>query len=96
VITSFADQTTADIFNGQNSKAARHVPQTVWPTARRKLDMLNAAQRLGDLSVPPNNKLEKLQGDLDGFHSIRINDQYRVIFRFANSQASDVQVVDYH
>jgi proteic killer suppression protein len=68
----------------------------LWPVAHRKLDMLNAAHDLLDLRVPPGNKLEKLRGDLAGFWSIRINDQFRVIFRFAEGNASDVRIADYH
>ena len=96
MITNFADQTTTDIYNGQNTKAARQVPRLVWGAAGRKLTMINAAQDVLDLRAPPSNHLEKLHGDLDGFFSIRVNDQYRVIFRFANGQASDVKIVDYH
>ena len=96
VIVGFGDQTSEDIFLGRNSKDARRIPQEVWPVARRKLDMLHAAGDLKDLRVPPANRLEKLRGDLAGFHSIRINDQYRVIFAWAGNQASQVRVLDYH
>ena len=64
--------------------------------AKRKLEALNAAARLEDLTVPPSNRLEKLRGTLEGFYSIRVNDQWRVIFRWIEGEAHDVQVVDYH
>ena len=64
--------------------------------AKRKLALVNAAGRLEDLRVPPGNRLEKLRGDREGFHSIRINDQWRVIFRWDDGHAHDVQIVDYH
>ncbi|MBI4353693.1 MAG: type II toxin-antitoxin system RelE/ParE family toxin [Candidatus Omnitrophica bacterium] len=96
MILGFRDQTTEDIFHGRSTKAARRIPQVVWRVARRKLDMVNAAHELRDLLVPPRNLLEALHGKLDGFHSIRINDQFRVIFVWVNGNAKDVQVTDYH
>ncbi len=69
---------------------------TLWKIAQRKLDLLNAAQDLMDLRVPPGNRLEVLKGDLKGYHSIRINDQYRIIFKWALVNALDVQITDYH
>lgn len=64
--------------------------------ARRKLDLVGAAADIRDLTIPPGNRLEKLRGDLSGYYSIRVNDQFRVIFRFAAGNASDVQITDYH
>ena len=64
--------------------------------AKRKLELLNAATRLEDLAVPPGNRLEKLKGDLQAFHSIRINDQWRVIFRWVEGHAHEVAIADYH
>ncbi len=96
VIVNFGDRRTKDIFDGTDSKEARSVSKALWPVAHRKLDMLNAAHDLLDLRVPPGNKLEKLRGDLAGFLSIRITDQFRVIFRFADGNASDVRIADYH
>ena len=64
--------------------------------AKRKLVAVHAASRLEDLRVPPSNRLEKLRGDLDGFYSIRINDQWRIIFRWTDGDAHDVQIIDYH
>jgi toxin HigB-1 len=96
VIASFGDQTTQDIFDGANTAAARKIPRILWPTARRKLDLLSFARETKDLFAPPSNRLEKLHGDLAGFYSIRVNDQFRIIFRFANGNATDVRVTDYH
>jgi toxin HigB-1 len=66
------------------------------PRAKRKLEAINAASRLDDLRVPPSNRLEKLKGDLSGFHSIRINDQWRIIFKWLKGEPHAVQIVDYH
>ena len=96
MIKDFADATTEDFYNGLSSKASRKIPHAISSVAHRKLDMLNAAQALMDLSVPPANRLEPLKGDRKGFHSIRINDQYRVVFRWAEGHAYRVQIVDYH
>jgi proteic killer suppression protein len=96
VIVGFADRATEDIFHGSETKAARNIPKTLWAVARRKLDMLNGAQFIQDLTVPPANRLEKLRGSLAGRYSIRINDQYRIVFRFDRGQASDVLITDYH
>ena len=96
MIINFKSQATEDIYDGINSKEARKIPQTAWKVAQRKLDMINAALNISDLKVPPGNRLEALKGDLDGFSSIRINDQYRVIFRFKDSNAYDVEITDYH
>lgn len=96
LITSFADQTTEDIFHGAETKAARVIPKAIWFIARRKLDALNAAHEMNDLRAPPGNRLEKLKGKLDGRWSIRINDQFRVVFRFESGAAHDVQITDYH
>lgn len=95
-IESFADDPTRDVFDGSATKAARKVPQNIWKVAQRKLDMINAASRLQDLTVPPSNRLERLKGKLKGRHSIRINDQWRIIFRWADGNADEVQIVDYH
>ena len=94
----FADTGTRDIFDGLDTKAARKtLPKALWPVARRKLDMIQAASRLEDLRVPPGNRLEALKGSLEGFYSVRINDQYRVIFRWDEREgAQDVRIVDYH
>lgn len=74
----------------------RGFPRDIARVARRKLIQLNAAEALGDLSFPPGNRLEALKGDLKGRHSIRINDQYRIVFRWTAAGPEDVEIVDYH
>lgn len=99
MIISFADQETSDIFNGVSTKKARKkLHPDMWEKAQTKLDMLNKAYRLDDLKIPPNNKLEKLQRDLVGKYSIRINDQYRIIFKWDADMrgVSEVEIIDYH
>ena len=96
MIINFKSQATEDIYDGINSKEARKIPQTVWKIAQRKLDMINAAVNISDLKVPPGNRLEAMKGDLEGFHSVRINNQYRIIFRFKDSNAYDIEITDYH
>jgi proteic killer suppression protein len=96
VIRTFPDDTTQDIWNGTNSKAARRIPRELWPNVRRKLDQLDAVTRLEDLRVPPGNRLHGLSGDRRGFHAVRVNDQYRIVFRFEGSDAFDVQCTDHH
>jgi proteic killer suppression protein len=96
MIVNFADKATEDIYHGTDSKAARQIPNVVWRIAARKLDMVNAAHDLRDLKVPPANRLEALKGKLSGFHSIRVNDQYRIIFRWDEGNARDVEITDYH
>jgi proteic killer suppression protein len=95
VIASFADAGTEDIFNGRSTKAARRVPKELWKAAARKLSLLDYATDLRDLSTPGNN-LEKLKGDLAGMYSIRINDQFRIVFHFERGEARDVVITDYH
>ena|SRR6267154_3737862 len=96
MIASFGDAATRDIADGIDSKSARSVPKAIWNVARRKLDYLHAAHDVMDLSAPPGNRLEKLAGELKGFWSIRVNDQYRIVFKWAQSNADDVRIVDYH
>lgn len=96
MIQTFADATTADLFHGANTKAARAIDKTVWPVVRRKLDMVNAAISLGDLRRPPGNRLETLKGKQAGRVSIRVNQQYRITLRFAAGHAFDVRCEDYH
>jgi toxin HigB-1 len=96
VIQSFADASTEDIFNGKDSKAARNVDKALWPVVRRKLDMVNAATKLDDLRVPPGNRLEALKGDQNGRHSIRVNERWRITFRFENGNAQSVCCEDDH
>ncbi len=96
MIQSFASRATEDLFNGLDSKAARTIPRSVWPAAIRKLDLLNAAHDLRDLRVPPGNRLESLKGDWAGYHSIRINDQFRLVFEWKDGSAYKVAITDYH
>ena len=97
MIHSFKDQGTEDVFTGRSSKAARKTcPQQLWRVAQRKLDQLNQAEVLSDLEAPPGNRLEKLKDDRQGHHSIRINDQFRVCFRWTERGPEDVEIVDYH
>lgn len=93
---SFADATTEDIYNGRNSREARRIPRELWPSAARKLDRLNGAKAVIDLVNPPGNRLEKLGGRRRDKYSIRINDQYRIVFGFKDGMASEVQITDYH
>ena len=97
MIQSFGGEGTRDVFAGRNSKTARRTcDHTLWAVARRKLDQLNQAESLADVRVPPRNQLEKLRGDRAGQHSIRVNDQYRVCFRWTARGPEDVEIVDYH
>lgn len=96
MIVSFADRATEALFHGEKSTLSRRIPADIHAVAARKLDMLNAARLLIDLRVPPGNRLEALRGDLSGSHSIRINDQWRIVFRWTTSGPAEVRVVDYH
>jgi proteic killer suppression protein len=97
MIRSFKDTGTEDLFFGRETKAARRLlPMELRRQASKKLDALDSAAMLDDLRVPPGNRLEALQGDRRGQHSIRINDQYRICFRWTDSGPEDVEVVDYH
>jgi proteic killer suppression protein len=97
VIRSFADVGTADVFNGADTRTARRIcPKSLWPIAWRKLDQINRIRDVRDLAVPPGNRLERLRGDRAGQYSIRINEQYRVCFRWENGYADQVEIADYH
>ncbi len=96
MIRSFADSTTEDVYNGANSRAARRIPQELWPRIRRVLDQLHVATDVIHLAEPPSNRLEKLRGNQAGRYSVRVNQQYRVTFRFAQSDAWEVCCEDYH
>jgi toxin HigB-1 len=93
MIVSFADRETARIWAGERS---RRLPPEIQPAALRKLRLVHAAGRLEDLRVPPGNRLEALAGNRAGRHSIRINDQWRICFRWVEGGAEDVEIVDYH
>jgi toxin HigB-1 len=92
MIKSFADRRTERLFADQVVKEFEAIARR----AKRKLEAVHAAARLEDLRVPPSNRLEKLKGDLQGFHSIRINDQWRIVFRWVDGHAHDVAVAGYH
>ncbi len=96
MILSFGDAATEDLFHGRSSGRSRRIPADVRRVMLRRLDMINAARTLRDLTSPPGNRLEALRGDLEGRHSIRVNDQWRVVFRWAGTDAEDVAIVDYH
>lgn len=97
MIRSFANQATEDLFDGKRTKRARRAcPSNLWPVVRRKLTQLNRVQSPRELGVPPGNRLERLRGDRTGQHSIRINEQYRVCFRWEDGHADEVEVTDYH
>jgi proteic killer suppression protein len=96
MILSFKDDATADLYHGRNTHRVRRFPPTIVNVAVRKLDMLNAAYRLSDLREPPGNRLELLRGDLAGYSSIRVNDRWRIIFRWEDNSAHEVSLTDYH
>lgn len=96
MISDFGNDATRDIYDENNTKAARKFPKSIWAVAKRKLDMLEAAPNLEDMNFPPGNKPEELSGDLAGFYSICVNDQFRIIFCFGRGQFSDVRLIDYH
>ena len=97
MIRSFSDQGVEDVFDGADTPAARRTcPSVLWPVARRKLDQINRVRGLRELAVPLGNNLERLRGDRIGQHSIRINDQFRVCFRWEDEDAYEVEITDYH
>ena len=93
MIKSFASKETHKLFN---RKFSRKLPQSIQRVARRKLLILDAAETLNDLRVPPGNRLEQLSGDREGQYSIRINDQWRICFEWRRGDAHRVEIVDYH
>jgi proteic killer suppression protein len=93
MILSFGSKDTEKIWNGERTK---RIPVEIQQIGRRKLRMLNNSQNIRDLQVPPSNHLEKLSGKLKDFHSIWLNDQWRIIFKWENNHASDVEIIDYH
>ena len=96
MIGSFGDKATEDLYHGPRTARVRRIPNEIWRVACRKLDMIEYAHVLEDLRVPPGNRLEALKGDRSGYYSIRINDQWRVVFRWQDRAAHSVSVVDYH
>jgi proteic killer suppression protein len=96
VIQSFRDETAADLFRDRNTRAARRIPRDLWRVVQRKLKLLDAVGRLDDLMIPAGNRLEALKGNRSGRHSVRVNDQYRITFRWESGHAHEVCVEDYH
>jgi toxin HigB-1 len=95
MIKSFGNKIAQGLYNDKRSKGLSKFPSELRRVARRKILYIHDADQLIDLKVPPGNRLEALKGDLKGYHSIRINDQWRVVFKW-NGGAEEVQVVDYH
>ena len=97
MIQSFGNRGTEDVFNGSETGAARRrCPRALWRIAQRKLDQLSRVREANELAVPPGNRLKALRGKRLGQMSIRINDQYRICFRWEGSHALDVEITDYH
>lgn len=96
MIVSFGDRATGDLYHARPTSRARRFPNDIVNLALIKLDMLESAASMLDLSSPPGNRLESLRGDLAGFHSIRVNDQWRIVFRWKDGNARDVRLIDYH
>ncbi len=96
MIVSFGDQATEALFHGAADRRARRFPRDIVKVSLRKFDMLAAAISLEDLRVPPGNRLESLKGDLKGKHSIRVNDQWRIVFRWTPQGPAEVRLIDYH
>jgi len=93
MIVSFGSKDTEKIWEGIRIPK---LPLEIQTIGRRKLRMINNSQNIQDLTIPPSNKLEKKKGQLNDFHSIRINDQWRIIFKWANGNAIEVEIIDYH
>jgi proteic killer suppression protein len=93
MIKTFGDKESEKILNRIRAKI---LPNEIQDVLRRKLRMLNNAQDVNDLRIPPANRLEKLKGDLEDYYSIRINNQWRIIFQWLNNDAYDVKIIDYH
>ncbi len=93
MIKTFADSATSDLYAYGKCKK---LPPDVLGRARRKLEYIDLSAELRDLQTPPGNRLHKLAGDRDGYHSIRINDQWRICFRFFDGDAYEVEITDYH
>ncbi|MDZ7605134.1 MAG: type II toxin-antitoxin system RelE/ParE family toxin [Cyclobacteriaceae bacterium] len=93
MIISFGSKDTEKIWNGER---VRKIPLEIQEVGRRKLRMLNNSQTINDLMIPPSNRLEKLSGNLKDYYSIRINDQWRIIFHWESNHSSEVEIIDYH
>jgi len=93
MIISFGSKDTEKIWEGERIK---RIPVEIQQIGRRKLRMLNNSQNILDLRIPPSNRLEKLSGKLSDFYSLRINDQWRIVFKWENNHALEVEIIDYH
>jgi len=93
MIVSFGDKRTNKIWRGER---VNDLSIDIQEVGRRKLRMLNNSHTISDLLIPPSNRLEKLKGNLKSFHSVRINNQWRIIFKWNNGNVEDVQIIDYH
>lgn len=97
MIVHFKDKGTEDIFNGRATKVARKsCPSSLWRLASRKLELLDSVESREELRIPPGNRLEALSGGRQGQYSIRLNEQYRICFRWTKSGPDDVEIADYH
>jgi proteic killer suppression protein len=96
LIISFSDPATEDLYHGRQTARVRRFPPNIIPAALRKLDMLSQAHSIIDLRAPPGNHLEALKGDWAGTYSIRINSQWRIVFRWEDHDVSGVAIIDYH
>jgi proteic killer suppression protein len=96
MIVSFGDRATEDLYHNRPTGRARRFPQDIVGPALVKLDLLNGAAAMLDLRSPPGNRLEALKGDLKGYHSIRVNLQWRIVFRWEGNNAHEVRLMDYH
>lgn len=97
MIQAFKNKGTEDIFNGRNTKEARKLcPRSLWNIAARKLDQLDSVQILEELQIPPGNMLEALKGNRKNEFSIRINEQYRICFKWSETGPDSVEIIDYH
>ena len=96
MIKSFGDRGTEDLYHGRNTSRPRSFPANIVNSALRKLDVIDSAGDVQDLRAPPGNRLEALKGNFQGFYSIRVNDQWRIVFRWDDGVATDVSLADYH
>lgn len=96
MIVSFGDKATEDLFHNRQTRRVRRYPPEMIRSALQQLDMLNSSRDLRDLRSPPGNRLELLKGNLKGFHSVRINNRWRLIFQWEETDAREVRIVDYH
>lgn len=96
MIISIANKMTEDIYNGKNSRYARKIPKNLHDKIYRLIDQIDAVTQIETLRIPPSNRLEKLKGELSDYWSLRINQQWRIIFKWVEGNAYDLEIVDYH